>query len=138
MALHRVWRIPRDSYRRLISLTANCLPLLFTICQRFLRFIQSCLVSDSYSVNAVTRHSFISARMYSVMGHNVNCCADMFGFSIADICKGLVSSNIVISHYCRCLSPSDPDCARCARELIWVRDDFRFLRIGTCQTLICS
>jgi hypothetical protein len=135
IALRRVWRIPQNSHRRLIPLLANCLPLSYVICQRFIRFVLSCLNSDSRLVSSVVRHGLFYARMSSIIGKNIHYCANVFGFSTDNLNSGLISSDIIEKHYVSSLSSLDVNCAGRIFELILVRDGYLVLNGWTLQDI---
>ena len=78
IALRRVWRLPRNSHSRLLPLIANCMPLLDCICRRFLKFVYSCINSESSLVRFVARHGIFSSRMSSAIGRNIYICAERY------------------------------------------------------------
>ena len=122
-ALRRIWRLPRNSYSILVPLIADCRPLYDCICRRTIKFVASCLTSDSPLVRTVVHYGVSTARASSIVGRNMYTCALRYGVScetlmIASSDGANLYDQFVHSH----LSLDDRDRVNCALELISVRD----------------
>jgi len=98
-SLRRIWGLPFNSHCYLLPLLSQCLPLLDEICRRSLNIIKVCICNGSSSVRAVTNYGIQYGRHYSLLGHNLLFCAQLYNCSAEDIISG--SINHLVDNYIR-------------------------------------
>ena len=80
--LSRVWGLLYHTHSALMYRISNMLPLKYELAYRALTFVHKSLTCNKNIVNFAVRHGVFFARMFSVIGRNVQFCSDLFGVSM--------------------------------------------------------
>jgi len=67
--------------------------LMWLICKRSSRFINSCLRSRYNLVRSIALHSIVYGKYYSDLGRNLRFCCRVFGWQLQDLLLSFVSLN---------------------------------------------
>ena len=123
--LRRVWGLPYDSHSDILPLLSDSLPILDELCRRSVAFINTCLISDSPTVRAVTSYGLYAARMLSPLGRNAFFCCERYGVRVGQI---LNISKRTITELCYSLVPLDRWlAAELLLELIFIKEGTFYL-----------
>jgi len=83
-ALRRLLFLPYNAHSFVLPFLTDSLPIMFEICRRSIRFIVSCLSSQSRLVQFVARHGILFCKYNSVIGSNLLFCCNLFNWSFDD------------------------------------------------------
>ena len=133
-ALRRLLSLPFNAHSFLLPFLTDSLPIMSELCKRSVRFIVTCLCSNSRLVQFVARHGVLFCKFNSIIGSNLLFCCKLFNWSFDDCISG--SIDLSFDYFSRFYVNNLSDTELCSIfslvELISLRegyfgfDDFNF------------
>jgi hypothetical protein len=104
-----------------VSLVSLTVPVLDTIRQRFVNFINSCLSSPNELVTYIIRHSILDLQMHSRIVRNLYKCCEHFHCDADSLLSHRLNTSDCLENFSRRTSLTDRTSAGAIAELVFVR-----------------
>jgi hypothetical protein len=97
--VRKIWSLPYDSGRLNVSLISDSLPIFDEICRRTMKFVYSCLNSDSEMIRSVVLNGVNGSRLSSPIGRNAVFCALRYKIPLLNIDATKFNINVFFERF---------------------------------------
>jgi hypothetical protein len=120
--LRKIWRLPRNSHRSIVSLISTTVPLIDVICQRFVNHVINCLNGPNAVVSFVVRQALSDSMMASSIARNVFLSSQRFHLATDLLLSRKMTSSALRLAADGRVSSEDTATAYMVLELLFIRE----------------